>query len=59
MQNNNATELYVYDMSGKIVMSTKTNDKVTLLSTNALTPGNYMLQIVNGNSRAAVRFVKQ
>lgn len=59
MQHNNAAELYVYDMSGKIVMSAKTNDKVTLLSTEALPAGNYMLQIINGNNRAAVRFVKQ
>ncbi|RYE23352.1 MAG: DUF4465 domain-containing protein [Sphingobacteriales bacterium] len=57
--NNKKTELLVYDMSGKVVMQATATDKVTLLSTSALTPGNYMLQLVSEEGRAAVRFVKQ
>lgn len=51
-------ELYISDMTGKIVSRIAVKDAVTLVPLQALAPGTYILNLI-GEKTASVRFVKQ
>jgi hypothetical protein len=58
MNDRSIRELYISDMTGKVVSHLAVKDAVTLVPLQALAPGTYILSLV-GEKTASVRFVKQ
>lgn len=52
-------DIYVLDMSGKVIAHQVVKDKVTLINTSSFAAGVYALQLTGEGNTATARFVKQ
>lgn len=51
-------EMYITDMTGKVLSRIAVKDAVTLIPLNTLVAGNYILNLVGDGKTASVRFIK-
>lgn len=56
--NNDVKEITVLDLTGKVIGNYTANATKTIISTEALTPGQYLLRLSNGKQTATQRFQK-
>lgn len=55
---NTVTQIAIIDMSGKVVLKQAVQDTITVISTEGLAQGQYLLQLSNGQQTTTKRFQK-
>lgn len=52
-------DIYISNLSGKVIAHREVKDKLTLVNTSSFAPGVYVLQLIGEGNVATTRFVKQ
>jgi hypothetical protein len=59
LSGNHGTDLQVYDLTGKLLMTEKLTGARAAIRTESLVPGVYLLRLAGGDAGEMLRFVKQ